>query len=222
MCRFNRNWLNLMAFWGLVVLLCLGCGCNRKVDSRLALAEAIMDEHPDSALMLVESIDTTELSNPEGMALFGLLYTQALDKNYLNPADELIISRAADYYGRHKDKDHLLKSTYFLGRIQFLKENHSTAIVNFYKSLKLAEDLGDDFWAGMSCRGIADIYHLTFNPADEAVYAKKELEFLEKSGRQPYINYALNDLGIALYDNGQIDSVFVLCKQIADSAKKIY
>lgn len=220
MCRFNSSRINVIAIWGIVIALCLGCGCQRKVDTRLALAETIMEEHPDSALMVIESIDTTILSNPEDMALFSLLYTQALDKNHLNPTDEFMIGRAVDYFERHKDKNHLLKATYFLGRTQFLKESYSSAIVNFHKSLKLAEDLGDDFWAGMSCRGIADIYHLTYNPADEVIYAKKELAFLEKSGRQPYINYALNDLGIALYEEGQMQRVSEVCQQIADSAIK--
>ncbi len=206
--------------WVVLCLTCVICACSRNVDPRLQTAESIMEQHPDSALMILAAIDTAQLSHSEDMALYGLLYTQAMDKNHLDPTDDFLIDRSVDYYGEHNDKDRLLKSTYFLGRTQYLKHRYSSAIVNFYKSLRLAEEMGDDYWAGMSCRGIADIYNKTFNTSDEVIFAKKELEYIQKSRRQPYINYSLNDLGMSLYSNGQIDSVFMISQQIGDSAKK--
>lgn len=217
--RFRHNIVILLL--GIVTfVLCTISGCVHSVDSRLKTAEYLMEEHPDSALSILSSIDVDKFPHLEDLALYGLLYTQALDKNHLDPTDDSIISRSVEFYGERGDKDYLLKSTYFLGRTQFIKRHYSSAIVNFYKALRLAEDIGDDYWAGMSCRGISDIYHKTFNTSDDVNFAKKELDFLQKAGRQPYLNYALCDLGISLYSNGQIDSVFVVCQQIADSAKK--
>ncbi len=211
--------LVLSAIWAVLCFACVICGCSHSVDSRLKTAESLIEERPDSALSILSGIDADKFSNSEDIALYGLLYTQALDKNHLSPADDSVISQSVDYYDKHNDRNHLLKSTYFMGRAQFLKQRYSSAIVSFYKALRLAEEMDDDYWAGMSCRGIADIHNQTFNTSDEVIFAKKELKHLQKSGRQPYLDYALIDYSRALLNDGQTINLYNILKQAEDSAK---
>lgn len=204
---------------GLLVMAIL-CGCRRSVDPVLAAADSLMEEHPDSAYMILSGMDHKKLTNDEDMALYGLLYTQSRDKNYLTLEDDSLIGYSVKYYKDMDDPDHLARSYYFLGRVLYKQARYAGAIVCYQKSLELAEKLKDYYLAGMSCRGIADIYNKTYNSSDEVRFAEKELEYMRLSERQPYLNYALTDLARALYisrDSGRMNEVLSAAEDSARS-----
>ena len=60
-----------------------------------------MDTYPDSALQLLKTIDSKHLVTKEGKARYALLYSQALDKNYIDVTEDSLINIAVEYY---KDK----------------------------------------------------------------------------------------------------------------------
>lgn len=194
--------------------------CDGGVDGRLARAESLMDEHYDSALMVLDSIQPSGLRGEADRALYAMLYTEALDKNHLSPTDDSLIAIATDYYETTDDHERQVISNYYRGRVRYINNNYPLAIVSFFKAKDLAEEHELFFWAGMACRGIADIYQQTYNAADELLYAEKEYEFTKKSGRQPYLNYALLDLCRALYNNDELDRAISVSRQLVDSAKK--
>lgn len=179
-----------------------------------------MEEYPDSALEILKSISPDDLTDDGSIALYGLLYTQALDKNHLCPTNDSIISLAVDYYRSEGDVLRRVLSNYYQGRARYNAGNNSMAIVSFFKAKELAESNGLDFWAGMACRGISDIYNDTYNSAEELAFAEREYELIKKSGRQPYLNYALNDLGKALYNNGDHERSISISKQLTDSSDR--
>ena len=209
-----------------VVLLCLlmafvgGCERHDEIRAKLELAERIMDSRPDSALAVLDSLTLSypTLDSDRDRALYGMLYTQTLDKNHLDPKNDSLISFAVDYYDRKKDIPRQIISTYYRGRVLYHREQFPQALVSFYKAKELAENDSSFFWAGMACRGIADIYNDTYNSAEQLIYATKEYEYIKKSGRQPYLNYALHDLGTAMNNNGRIDEVLKITKNLLDSA----
>ena len=83
-------------FIGLVAAV-VACG-HRTPDTRLTQAERLMEEHPDSALEILEAIPADSLRSRADRAAYALLYTQALDKNYLDPTDDSLITMALTYY----------------------------------------------------------------------------------------------------------------------------
>lgn len=186
----------------------------------LTEVEQLMDEHPDSAMLMLDAMSYEDLKSKSDRALYGLLYTQCLDKNYLDPTNDSIISLSADYYASTNNHRRLATSVYYLGRTYYHRGDYSSAIVSFFKAKTIAENNNIDFWAGMASRGMADIYNATFNAAEELAYAQEEYKFIEKSGRQPYLNYALLDLGNALGNNKRLDESNSISSQLLDSAKK--
>ena len=76
----------------LVLVTMVACGDrkNKEADRILDSADALMTEHPDSALSLIEKIDTVGL-DVEHFARYALLLTKAQDKNYIDPADDRLI-----------------------------------------------------------------------------------------------------------------------------------
>lgn len=210
-----------------VLLLCLIClsymatlfnGCCPEQDSRLVRAERIMAQYPDSALIVLDSINYAEFTRESDKAMYGMLMTQVMDKNHLNPTNDTIISYSAYYYKKVGDKLRLIISLYYQGRVFYLKEDNPRALVCYFQAKELAEEIGENFWAGMAYRGLSDIYNGTYNSKEELAYAKKSYEFFNKSGRQPYLNYALLDLGKALNNNRCEDEAIDITDQLLDSA----
>lgn len=202
-----------------LLIVSLFSGCRRNPDPHLLAADSIMDRRPDSALMILEKFDARKLTRDEDKALYGLLYTQARDKNHLILEDDSVIGYSVKYYKNRHDSHSLAKSYYFLGRVLYQQGRYSGAIVYFHKALELAETLKDYYLAGMACRGIADIYSDTFNSADEVKFAEKELEYLQMGQRQPYVNYALMDLARSLYAYGDRTRMDEALTEAQDSAK---
>ena len=196
-----------------------GCVHSSRTDKELERAEQLMTERPDSSLIILRDIEPGQLVSDRERAMYGLLLTMAEDKNWLDPANDSIISFAAGYFAKTGDTDRLIKSQYYRGRVLYHKKEYSSSLISFLKSKNLSEESGDNFWAGMSCRGISDILLQTGNKADELSYARQEYENIKKSGIQPYLNYALLDLCSALNNNLKMDSVLAITEQLIDSAK---
>ena len=68
----------------LSLLLLTGCNDPKHVTDALTRAEALMNEHPDSAWTVLNAISPDEMGQNRNRAHYALLYTQAQDKTYQN------------------------------------------------------------------------------------------------------------------------------------------
>lgn len=222
---YKKLWIfylfTIILLWAAVVTFL--CGCARSaISDKLHIAERIMTSHPDSALTLLRSLvpaDIKDIKGNEDQALYALLYTQALDKNYLVPTNDSLISVATDYYRSADDTPHLMLAEFYSGRVHANNNRPAQALVSFYKAKDLAEKADSNFWAAMACRGISDTYMQTYNRTEELAFAQKEYDHFKRSGRQPHLNFALLDLGRAYGNNEQWEKTLTITDQLIDSAQ---
>lgn len=165
----------------IIFTLTIGCNHNGVASKRMDSAEALMDSMPDSALCILSEIDQASLRNDGEKARHALLYTQALDKNYMDLSDDSLISLSVKYFSKKKDIPNLIRSYYYQGRVEYHKDIFTPAILSYFKAKELADDNGDPFWAGMACRGISDIFMQSYNAAEELAYARKEYCLIKKT-----------------------------------------
>lgn len=78
-------------------LLCWGCK-QTDVTQVLDRAETCMAERPDSSLYLLRTLDKRHISGSLRKARYALLYSQALDKNYIDVDNDSLIRVAVDYF----------------------------------------------------------------------------------------------------------------------------
>lgn len=71
---------------------------DKKIEETFASVESIMWVKPDSALMIIESIDTLKLKGKTQKAKYSLLYSMALDRNQVVVTNPRIITPAVQYY----------------------------------------------------------------------------------------------------------------------------
>ena len=72
-----------------ILLICLVTGCGiRDVRNQLKDVEFYIADRPDSALAIIESIDSIVLRTKGLQAHHALLHAMALDKNYIDVKDQ--------------------------------------------------------------------------------------------------------------------------------------
>lgn len=126
----------------LVLLLCtsvvfLSCKDNQ-IGSALTSAEISMNDNPESSLEILKSIDKDLLSTRKQKAKFALLYSIALDKNYIDIKTDSIIAPAVIYYKNHGSKEERFLCNYYHARIYENCGNNESALF----SAANAESLG--------------------------------------------------------------------------------
>lgn len=190
----------------LVSLVFFSVSCSQsEYDSRLLEAESLMEEYPDSSVIILKRIDKNVLSMDD-RNLYDLIDVRLSDKFHKDISSDTIISQTAEYFLTKEDRKRAMMALYCEGRVRYALEEFSRAMLAFHQALTLATELDDRFIAGMSCRGIGDIYNKSFNSGEELYYAKEEYRHILKSGKQPYINYALLDLAISYSANFQYNN----------------
>ena len=104
-------------FTVIALLICTMGSCDRPESRRLQRAEAVMESAPDSALAILDSIDTATLTHASDRALYALLLTQGRIKTYEVLTDDSLISTAVRYYEDHGPDSNLMKSLFYQGDI---------------------------------------------------------------------------------------------------------
>ena len=159
----------------------IAIGCNRKnheVNKTLDLANALMTEHPDSALALIERIDTSGLDRSR-MARYGLLLTKAQNKNYITPENDSLILKAVEYY-RGMDNNDEMQALYYYGDLSYTYEIFDRALVYLHLANDMAKEQKDYFYGGLSARALASLYGQLYMSEKALAYGKESQKTFEK------------------------------------------
>lgn len=138
----KRNFVSTYSLlWVLVIVFITGsvfsCTDNSESEKRLTSAEALMNQHPDSALAILQGIDRSSLSSGKEKARYALLMSQALDKNYIDTTTFDILQPAIDYYIDKGTPDEKLTTFYYQGRIYQNKGDEDNAMLSFINAREI-------------------------------------------------------------------------------------
>lgn len=89
----------IIGLHALIFLIVILMGCNSTPNrSILRQVESYMEEHPDSALFLLNSIAHPEKLSGREQAEYALFYTQSCEKNFILQLNDSLIKIAVDYF----------------------------------------------------------------------------------------------------------------------------
>lgn len=147
--------------YSLLVFLCLFVGivgilssvslssCSSSAKNPMLLcADSLMEEYPDSALVILESISSPQKMPRADRALYALLLTQARHKNYIALEDDSLIKTAVEYYGDRKKSVRAAKAHYYWGAFYREKGYTSSAVEEYLAAIRLMP-VRDEFLALM-------------------------------------------------------------------------
>ena len=146
----------------LLLLTFTACSEKKAVTDVLNRAEAVMNEHPDSALNLLRTLTFDDFRKESNRARYALLHSQALDKNYIDVTGDSLISVAVEYYKDKDDVRNKFLSYYYMGRVHANGERYLQATSCLMESEQLVEEVGDDYLSGLLYSEMGRIYRLYF------------------------------------------------------------
>ena len=167
----------------LLLLLLTGCNDPKPVTDALTRAEALMNEYPDSAWAVLNTLSPDEMGQNRTRAHYALLYTQAQDKTYRDETNDSLISIAVDYYRHTDDARRKFLSYYYKGRVYTNAKDYLNATSCYMEAEQLADAVGDDYLTGLLYAELGRIYRLYYDYPKSLEAYQKAAECYERAGK---------------------------------------
>lgn len=131
-----------------VLILCLSflVMCNDRPKDllpELSRAESLIQCHPDSALMILDSMKVPSPSDKLQYATWCLLITQARDKNFIKHTSDSLINIALNYYEKQDDLVREATALYYGGRVNHDLNNAEEATNYYLRARDVAKNTTD-------------------------------------------------------------------------------
>ena len=168
--------------WVLLLISFYGCSDKKTITDTLHRAEALMNEYPDSAYTLLQTLPVDELQQTGNRARYALLYSQALDKNYIDETNDSLINIAVDYYRTTDDVHSKFLAFYYQGRVYTNAGELHKAMLAYTEAEQLADEVKDGYLVGLQ-QSVALYASSLSQNGNEALltkaFEKRELSLLE-------------------------------------------
>ncbi|NDV57194.1 tetratricopeptide repeat protein [Bacteroides sp. 519] len=183
-----------------------------------------MDTNPDSALFVLKNeIDKQKLSESEH-ALWCLLTTKAMDKGHIKHISDTLISIARKYYEKQDDKDLLMETYYYLGRVHHDMKNLLWAQEYYLKALATGKDSRNYTILSRICYNISYLY-LYQKAHEEALRFQKKSLYYASENDSTAKAYSLRDIARSFSVKYNLDSALYYYDEAfkyADDANKFH
>lgn len=188
--------------------------CSSSVKNPLLLsADSLMEDYPDSALSLLESISSPQQLPGADRAFYALLLTQARHKNYIPLDDDSLIKTAVDYYGDTEKSLKAAKAHYYLGATYRDMGRTSFAVEEYLNAIRLMPEKNE--FLAMVYDNLAECYEE--DDLDDVAMEtyRKAYEILKGSKDQIY---PLRGIGRVFSLQNEKDSALYYYQQALDCA----
>lgn len=172
------------------------------MEHQLNKIDALLYQHPDSAFSALKQIDTSRLSGKKDRAYYELLYSAALDKNYIDVLDDSLITLSVNYYEIHGDLYNRMRSHYYQGIVRENAKNYPAAIVSFEKAKQEANTLHDLHHLGLIHRNMGNVFNATHNFIEARGHFREAIDSFSDNQDSLYAQYAIYALAVTYFNNG--------------------
>lgn len=185
----------LMAMLALMAVV-TGCGDTPRYDGRLVQADSLMRDCPDSALTLLEGLDSVSLGTAGDSAYRALLLTQARYRCYVTATSDSVINCALAYYRLHPEEREKFTRAYIYKGAVMEELGQPDSAMLYYKHAEAATDPADYFNLGYVNMRMGALYRDNY-AADgkEIVKYEKALEYFKKTDNIGYQLKSMVSLG---------------------------
>lgn len=207
-----------------VVALLSACDpvARRQLTTTFDDVESYINERPDSALAVLQAVDSTALSTRALRARYSLLRTLAVDKCYEDITIPGLLDPAISWYEHHGSADERMKTLYFQGRVAQLGGDQKKAAVYYSRAEENAAVVMDKHMLGILYLAEASVFDSVHNMEKAAEYTEKGLSVFREIN-DPMQEMVLGQLAITysmLKEWERADSLFK--KGISASSSNSY
>ena len=202
----------------LLSLLLLGA-CNqapcRRVASVFDEVESYINERPDSALAVLQGVDSTSLTTRALRARYSLLRTMALDKCYKDITVPGLLDPAVAWYECHGTADERMKALYYQGRIAQDNKDLNSSVIYYALAEEYVDDITDKHALGLLYLAEASVYNAVYNTDKEQEYTEKALVVFRDTN-DPIYESSLGNLALVYHTRKDWEKADSLYREAID------
>ena len=188
----------------IVVILCmfLSCSTRREYKEALLRAETVMDEHPDSALLILDSLGQYETEFNRHFRMQYQLHRQnAVNKTSDKFTSDSLCQVLVSYFDRHGSVNERVLAHYLLGRAYTDMGEAPMAISKYQDAISAADTTVAKFnYRTLSnvYAQMADLYHYQFLLTNE-IEARQKASHYAFRANQPFWGIYNQDVSAGAY-----------------------
>ena len=173
----------------------LSCSkADLETERTLEDVASFIEERPDSALTILDTMDSFSLTTSALKARHSLLLAMARDKNYIDDTTDSIIAPAVSWYRRHGSADEKLLMNYYRGRIAMNAGDYETAMRWFADGSRFSEKARNKVWSGRLCNAKSQVYQHLFDSSSAIDAALRSADYYAAAGELSRYYDAINNV----------------------------
>lgn len=181
---------------------------SEKVEPIFQDVETLLEQHPDSALVLLEEIPNPQSLKKSLYYQYYLLQLQAKDKSYRDITSDTLIFGIQKYYEKKDDIEKAALASFYSGRVRQEQKQYGKALEIYLDAEKYLEHSNNNNLKGLVQSSIGSIYDEELIQNSAIAHFKKANELFGKA--QNYRNEIItgNLIGNCFLKEGEADSAF--------------
>lgn len=196
-----------LAFYLSCGLICMACSSVSKYRKQMEAAEAVIEDNPDSAWIMLRDIPSSLLSDGEEKALYNLLMTEAAYKLYKPFKDDSLINYSITYYQQHNNQPRLATAYYYKGAINYDElGNKEQGVLCLKMAEELAKEGNDELLRNKILEELCVLNSKSQNYETALVYSRLFLKSSKILGKPEYIACAYDHISNDYWGIGEEDS----------------
>jgi tetratricopeptide (TPR) repeat protein len=198
-------------YYFFVLAVCFAFSCTRQMKNAKEIlneAEYIIEQQPDSAFRLLNTIFFPEELSKTQYNRYVLLMMQAKDKSYRDITSDTLIFTVRNYYEVKNDFLNTAIAAYYCGRVLQEQDNETKAIEAYLQALEFADKTNDYNLKGLIHGNLAilDREHYSYPKAIEE--SKQAAEMFKKAHNYKNEISSIKKIGDCFLLEEQSDSAF--------------
>lgn len=207
----------------ILLLMCI-CACtNKPYPQSLRVADSLIHNNPDSAVILLEELKRSMAFEPQATQMYYQLLTiKAKDKAYIPHTSDSLIKTVVKYYEERKDRERLPETYYYAGRVYRDLGDAPQALEYLQKAIESTKDCTDYRLISRiySQTGTLYLYQDTYDQALEVF--RKAYQYCLSDKDSIGMVYSLRDIGRTFTTLNCADSALYYYKGALNYAEQIH
>ena len=175
--------------------------CHSPAERKLAQIDVLLYQHPDSAFAELKRFSTDHLNRNKDKCYYGLLFSAALDKNYVDVTDDSLINLSARYYEKHGSLYNKMRSHYYQGVVRMNAKRYPAAFRAFEEAEQEALAINDLRHLGLIFRNMGNMFNQTGNFIEAKRHNKKAQDCFIKNNDTIYAQSITYSLAVNYMNN---------------------
>lgn len=206
----------------IISLIMAGCSHEQPCHETLLLAEQVVDEHPDSAILLLAPLNTDSFTTPQDSALYGLVFTEAIHRKGLTFNNDTLIVTAEDFYRKQGSNDsRLARCLLHHAIVRYSQQYYTEAFALIKQAEEMVPQLQEPAFSYELYAVLGDIHDNANDKTTTLDYYHSSLSAARQAQNDQWTARMLNNLATTFDQLGQRDSFMYYMQQVEPLLPKL-